>query len=84
MLRTLFVSAILVVGAAFALQSEFYALLLYLWFAYFRPEQWVWSASFQAFPISYVVGVYLVFRWILSGTALGCLTANRRFPTGDG
>jgi len=70
MLRTLFVSAILVVGAAFALQSEFYALLLYLWFAYFRPEQWVWSASFQAFPISYVVGVYLVFRWILSGTAL--------------
>lgn len=41
MLRTLFVFGILTVGIPLALSDGFYALLLYLWWALFRPEAFV-------------------------------------------
>jgi probable O-glycosylation ligase (exosortase A-associated) len=70
MLRIIFVVAMLLIGTAFALQSTFYALLFYLWIAYFRPENWVWTNVFFAIPTSFVVGVYLLIRAVLSGVPL--------------
>jgi probable O-glycosylation ligase (exosortase A-associated) len=68
MLRLIFVSVLLLIGSGLALQGPFYALLLYLWIAYFRPEQWVWTDLFQTIPISFVAGAYLVVRSIFSRT----------------
>ena len=66
MLRTLFVSALLVVGWGFALKGPFEALLLYLWIAYFRPELWVWTDLFRELSLSYFAGIYLVGRSLFS------------------
>ena len=41
MLRLIFVTCIVMVGIFFAVQGAFYALLFYLWNAYFRPAEWV-------------------------------------------
>lgn len=60
MLRNAFVLAILAIGALYSLQGPYYALLLYLWIAYFRPAEWVWSDFFHRLDISWYVGVYLV------------------------
>ena len=67
MLRIIFVSTILIIGGILALQSAFNALLLYLWIAYFRPEDWVWTQFFYLVPTSFAVGVYLLFRSAFSG-----------------
>lgn len=67
MFRTLFVSAILAVGWGFALQSALYAACLYLWIAYFRPESWAWSDVFVTLNLSYIAGIYLVLRTVMSG-----------------
>jgi|KBSSwiS6_1023812.scaffolds.fasta_scaffold09117_2 probable O-glycosylation ligase (exosortase A-associated) len=69
MLRLIFVVALLATGSVLALQGPFYALLLYLWIAYFRPEQWVWTDVFQTIPISFVAGAYLVVRSLASSTS---------------
>lgn len=58
MLRIIFVSSILAIGAVLSLQSAFNALLFYLWIAYFRPEQWVWTKFFLMVPTSLAVGGY--------------------------
>src|SRR5205823_131549 len=43
--------------------STFYALLVYLWVAYFRPESWVWSIQFIAsLNLSLITGAYLLLR----------------------
>lgn len=69
MLRTIFVVVVLTIGWGFALQTPLYALALYLWIAYFRPESWAWSDVFTHLNLSYVAGAYLVFRTLLSGAA---------------
>jgi probable O-glycosylation ligase (exosortase A-associated) len=60
MLRLTFVYIIIIVGAVFAVQGPFYALLFYLWNAYFRPEQWVWYDYVSPLNVSLIVGVFLV------------------------
>ena len=67
MFRTAFVLAIAFVGIHFALQSTFYTLLLYLWLAYFRPEEWVWNDLIRSLGLSWFVGIYLVGRCVLTG-----------------
>jgi probable O-glycosylation ligase (exosortase A-associated) len=63
MLRTIFVAAIVALGARYALRNAFGALLLYLWVAYFRPEGWLWNADWlNALNLSFVVGLYLLAR----------------------
>ena len=42
MLRTFFVLAILVPGLLVSRRDRYAALLLYLWLALFRPQDWVW------------------------------------------
>ncbi len=69
MLRLIFVLTCVIVGAYYALQSPFYALLFYLGNAYFRPEVWVWSTStIVALNLSLITGVYVCLAMILSGS----------------
>jgi probable O-glycosylation ligase (exosortase A-associated) len=66
LLRTLLVLGILAVGVPLALYSPFYGLLLYLWYALFRPEAFVWF-DLTPFRVSLVVGVLLLVRSALGG-----------------
>jgi probable O-glycosylation ligase (exosortase A-associated) len=68
MLRTLFVLGIAGFGSIQALRGPFWALLLYLWVAYFRPEQWVWGGVAASLNLSFIVGVFLVISSIVRGT----------------
>ena len=70
MLRSIFVSVILLVGWTLALRSPLYAAGLYLWIAYFRPESWAWSEIFATLNLSYFAGVFLLIRTLVSGTSL--------------
>ncbi|GAC1455001.1 MAG: hypothetical protein PVSMB1_04350 [Gemmatimonadaceae bacterium] len=68
MLRTIFVLIIIAIGVFYAAQGPFYALLFYLWNAYFRPEDWVWNgaSTIGVLNLSFVIGVYLVATAMLS------------------
>lgn len=67
MLRTIFVAIIILVGMAYAIRKPFWALLFYVWLAYFRPEQWVWNDWVSSLNLSYYVGILLLFSTVLSG-----------------
>jgi putative inorganic carbon (hco3(-)) transporter len=56
----------MVVGIGAGVYSRFAALLLYLWFALFRPQEWVWIDVSQ-FRLSLVLGALLVVPALLSG-----------------
>jgi putative inorganic carbon (HCO3(-)) transporter len=60
MLRTLFVLTLVATGIKYSFQGAFYILLFYLWNAYFRPDQWVWSGIIQQLRLSLTVGVALI------------------------
>jgi len=70
MLRSIFVAGVLAIGWFFAFQSALYAAALYLWIAYFRPESWAWSGVFAAWNLSYIAGVFLVIRTLVSGVSM--------------
>ncbi len=57
MLRNIFVALIILIGLAYSLKGPFYAVLLYLWIAYFRPEAWLWTDWITAVNLSFVVGI---------------------------
>jgi len=61
-----FVIGIILVGIFYSALGPFYALLFYLWNAYFRPEDWTYGGFIKSLSLSYVIGVYLVFRTIAS------------------
>ena len=66
MLRAILVFAILIPGILMAMTSRFYALLLYMWFAFFRPQEWVW-VNIRAFRLSLILGLLLIGPSILTG-----------------
>jgi probable O-glycosylation ligase (exosortase A-associated) len=66
MLRMIFVLGIIAVGLFYSAQGPFYALLFYLWNAYFRPDDWTYGSLIRSLSLSYTIGVYLVIRTILS------------------
>jgi probable O-glycosylation ligase (exosortase A-associated) len=66
MLRTLFVLGLAVVGLRYSLRGSFYILLLYLWIAYFRPEEWVWGDFVRNLNLSLLTGTALVGSTLLS------------------
>ena len=70
MLRLVLVSGIIVVGAYFAFQAPFYALLFYLWNAYFRPDKWVWGDLIAKLDLSFIIGTYLVVAAFLARVPL--------------
>jgi len=65
-MRTLFVLVLAGVGLWGALQAPFYGLLLYLWIAYFRPEQWVWTDLIANLNLSLIAGALLLARTAFS------------------
>jgi putative inorganic carbon (hco3(-)) transporter len=70
MLRSIFVLILVTIGAYYALQGPFYALLFYLWYAYFRPEDWMWTDSIKSFHLSLIIGCYVLIATVLSGRKL--------------
>jgi putative inorganic carbon (hco3(-)) transporter len=66
MLRTLFVLAILVPGIVLSLRSRYVALLMYLWFALFRPQDWLWI-DVTSLRLSLLLGLILLVPAMLSG-----------------
>lgn len=60
MLRTLFVLIIIAVGIRYSFRGAFYALLFYLWIAYFRPETWLWFDFVSSLNLSFLVGALVV------------------------
>jgi probable O-glycosylation ligase (exosortase A-associated) len=70
MLRTIFVGLIIVTGTIFSLRGPFYALLFYLWYAYFRPEQWMWNNWVSSLNLSYFIGLFVVASTVISAKPL--------------
>src|SRR5919197_2834668 len=69
MLRSIFVLGLIVVGLYYALQEPFYALLVYLAYAYFRPEQWLWTNIIPPY-FSFALGAYVILTSLFSGQRL--------------
>jgi putative inorganic carbon (HCO3(-)) transporter len=59
MIRTLIVLSIMFPGLAIAVVNRYAALLLYVWFALFRPQEWVWI-DISFLRLSLLTGVLLV------------------------
>ncbi len=59
MLRAIFIIVVMTVGIGAALFNRFAALLLYMWFALFRPQEWVWF-DISSLHLSLVLGILLV------------------------
>src|SRR5712691_9791045 len=70
MLRTILVAGIIVAGAAYSWKSPFYALLFYLWIAYFRPEAWVYDDFVSTINLSFLVGLFALVSTLVSGQKL--------------
>ena len=56
MLRTVFILLILIPGFVAALRNRYAALLMYLWFALFRPQDWLWI-DITSLRLSMVLGI---------------------------
>ena len=65
MLRALFVAAFLIPGVFAALFSRYWALLLYLWNAFFRPQDFMWMDSSDV-RLSLILGLLLVIPSLLT------------------
>jgi probable O-glycosylation ligase (exosortase A-associated) len=70
MLRALFVVAAILFGLRQSMKGPFHALLFYLWWAYFRPDQWLWWDFVSQFNVSLVVGVLVLAMTLFSGRRL--------------
>jgi len=68
MLRSLFILAILVPGLLASVRSRYAALVMYLWFALFRPQDWLWI-DINGLRISLVLGVLLLVPGLFAGMA---------------
>ena len=66
MLRTFLVLAIIAFGLRHAVRGPFYAVLFYLWVAYFRPELWLWSDWLASINLSFYVGVFALLWGLLT------------------
>ena len=66
MLRTILVFAILVPGVIASLSNRFAALLMYLWFAMFRPQDFIWF-DITNLRLSVLLGLILVVPALFSG-----------------
>jgi probable O-glycosylation ligase (exosortase A-associated) len=61
-----FVGLLFAAGTVMAFGSPLYAMMLYLWIAYFRPDQWVWTASLATLDLSFYAGLLLLVRTTFS------------------
>jgi putative inorganic carbon (hco3(-)) transporter len=65
-LRSLFVIVLMTYGISAALFNRFPALLLYVWFALFRPQEWLW-VDISSLRLSLVLGLLLVVPSLATG-----------------
>jgi probable O-glycosylation ligase (exosortase A-associated) len=65
-LRSLFVIVLMTLGISAALFNRFPALLLYVWFALFRPQEWLW-VDITSLRLSLVLGLLLVVPSLATG-----------------
>lgn len=65
-MRTVAFVLAMLAGFGGALYSRYAALLFYLWFAIFRPQEWVWI-DIEQFRFSLLVGLLLVLPSLLTG-----------------
>lgn len=66
MLRSLLILSILVPGVVAAVSNPFAALIMYLWFALFRPQEWLWI-DITSLRASLMLGVILFGRSLIGG-----------------
>ena len=66
MLRTVFILSILIPGFVAALRNRYAALLMYLWFALFRPQDWLWI-DITSLRLSMVLGIILLVPSMATG-----------------
>ena len=66
MLRALIVLSILVPGSVAAFRDRFAALLLYLWFALFRPQEWLWM-DVTSLHLSLILGLLFLIPCLVTG-----------------
>jgi putative inorganic carbon (hco3(-)) transporter len=66
MLRSIFVFSLLAMGVTVGFFSRFAALLTYLWFALFRPQEYVWF-DISNLHLSLVLGLLLVIPALVTG-----------------
>ncbi|MEO8256565.1 MAG: O-antigen ligase family protein [Acidobacteriota bacterium] len=66
MIRTLFVLSILVPGLLASFASGYWALMMYLWLALFRPQEWL-SFDITSLRLSLLFGVLMLVRSAVSG-----------------
>lgn len=65
-LRSLLILAIMVPGVFVAFANRFFALQLYLWFALFRPQEWLW-VDISQLRLSLILGLILVVPAVVTG-----------------
>ena len=65
MLRTILIVTIIIVVLGASIATPFGALAGYLWFALFRPQEWIWIDISQ-FRLSLVIGIILLIKCIFS------------------
>ena len=66
MLRSIFVLLIMVPGLVAAVFDRYAALLLYVWYAMFRPQDWLWI-DISPFRPSLLIGAALVIPSVFTG-----------------
>jgi probable O-glycosylation ligase (exosortase A-associated) len=66
MLRSLLIIAILIPGFFAALRDRYTALVMYLWFGMFRPQDWIWI-DITSLRLSMVFGVVLLVPALAAG-----------------
>jgi probable O-glycosylation ligase (exosortase A-associated) len=66
MLRTLFVLALTIPGLLLAMWSRYWGLLLYLWNAFFRPQDFMWLRTYEL-RLSLIMGIIFVVPSLLTG-----------------
>ena len=66
MLRSLLILAILIPGFFAALRNRYIALVMYLWFALFRPQDWIWM-DITSLRLSMVFGIVLLVPAVAAG-----------------
>lgn len=66
MLRSIAFVVLMTAGTIAAVFNRFAALLVYLWFALFRPQEWVWT-DISSLHLSFVLGAILVVPSLLTG-----------------
>jgi len=60
----------MLIGIVASFYGSFNALMFYIWIAYFRPEDWMWSSFLMSIRLSLFVGIFLLISTVITGIKL--------------